>query len=130
MPPMLKLVPSGCASADTEPSGFRMIEPERPDPPAASTTFTVMLAAGLDETAKTGRAAPEFASTVTSIAVTTAGNGGVRVGWLVPPTNDAQPPGGCELAIVMWKVRCSFVKFCSVTTKARWRFDERGFTFW
>src|SRR5215471_3563937 len=116
---MLRFVPSGWASGDTEPSGFRMIEPVRPAPPAASATLTVTLAAGLLEVTKTGRAAVELASTVTSMVLVT-GDGGVSEGTLLPAVNDAHPPVGCGSAIVTWKVRCWFVKFCSVTTKARW----------
>src|SRR5215470_15079275 len=101
---MLRLVPSGWASGDTDPSGLSTIEPERPAPPAASTTLTVMLAAGLVEVANTGRAAFELASTVTSMVLVT-GDGG-ESGTFVPAVNDAHPPAGCGSAIVMWKVRC------------------------
>ena len=79
---MSAVVPSGCASGETEPSGFITIEPERVPPTSA--TLTVKLAAGFDDFAKTGRAAPERAAIVTS-----------RVVWDEVCRNEACPPGGC-----------------------------------
>src|SRR5215471_14584912 len=98
---MLTFEPSGCARGETEPSGFRMTEPERLSEPEAvvSTTLTVMLAAGFDEVAKTGREAPA-PPLIARSRIVCAGPA-----W----RNEAWPPGGW-LAIEMRNVRTSFVR--------------------
>src|SRR5689334_11316307 len=111
---MSAVVPSGCASGETEPSGFMTMEPE--SEPPTSDTLTTKLAAGLVDLAKIGRAAPERASIATSSAV-----------WELACRNDAAPPEGC--VSVRWNVRCWFVRFCSVTTNDRCSVEDRGLTF-
>ena len=70
---MSAVVPSGWASGETDPSGFKTTEPDRPiEPGPDSATLTVTLPAGLDELAKTGRAAPERAATATERTETEA----------------------------------------------------------
>src|SRR5215471_2424888 len=111
--------PSGWTSGVTEPSGLRTMEPERPIELAPdSVTLTWMLAAGLLEVAKIGRAAPDPPGIVTSKPVISDAC-----------RNDACPPGGWA-AMERWNVRMSFVRFCSVTTNARWSVGESGFASW
>ena len=111
---MSAVVPSGCASGETEPSGFIAIEPDRVPPTSA--TLTVKPAAGLAAFAKTGRAAPDRGAIVTS-----------RVVWEEVWRNEACPPGGC--VTVRRKVRWLAVRFWSVTTKDLWSVGESGLTF-
>src|SRR5262245_43788207 len=113
---MLTVDPSGWASGETDPSGLSVTEPESPmELTPDSVTLTWIDAAGLLDLAKMGREAPEPPGIVTSKSV-------FRLAW----RKDAWPPAGW-LAMERWKVRMSFVRFCSVTTNARWSVGSRGF---
>ena len=101
---MISPPPDGLASGGADGSGFSTTKlespPETGPPPGMviSSTFTVMLAVGLVEVAKTGRAAPECAamerSRLVFVGFGGGGVGGLGGGLLVPGRNDAYPPLG------------------------------------
>src|SRR6185295_896217 len=111
--------PSGLIKPGADGSPFSTTKLDSPPattlPPGTeviSSTFTVMLSVGLDDTAKTGRATPARPPTFTSSVVV----GGTPCAC----RNEATPPDGC-LAIVSRNALVSVVKFCTTTTKTRWK---------
>src|SRR5512140_2045753 len=111
--------PSGWASGETVPSGFRTTEPDRPiEPGPDSWTLTATEPAGFDELAKTGRAAPERAGTVTVRTLVE------DVCW----KDAATPAPGTRLSV---NVRSCAVRFWRVTMKARaFGAAKSGLMFW
>ena len=101
---MLEMLPAGfpfgLMSAGALGSGLRSAKalspPATTDPPLISVTLMVMLAVGLLESTKTGRAIPVCAAIATSkfvSAVVKAGSG-FGIGWFGTAIKDARPPGG------------------------------------
>src|SRR5450830_844084 len=119
MVPMSVVEPSGWARGEAVPSGFRTTEPERPvEFGPDSRTLTATEPAGFDALAKTGRAAPERAGTVTARTLVAA------VCW----KDAATPAPGARLSV---NVRSCAVRFWSVTMKARaFGAAKSGLMFW